>query len=349
MSYTRPSASAANASWSGASAYTRPSAGAANATFIDGSTYNAEGFQSTQYGAPTAIWDQFGYPEGFIATQYGTPQARQTQYADGFQSTQYGTPDGSFLYRAAGFQSTQYGEPRLFPYHQAPWPVSTQVGTPTGKQVWHAASLGTIAKYGIPTTPTHQVCVAEGFIRTQYGTPVSWRYAPGGRDIICRAQGFRLTQYGTPVASWSQSGEATGFSSTAVGTPRAIMTFHVPSIGPVAQYGTPQARQTQRAQGFKAAAIGTPQSRRTQYAADSAPRTRYGTHSTIRGNWYVAYGFRATKYGTPRAWQRFNYHVGEWTPATQVGTPSSRRTYPATSIPPITRYGTPLLKRTTQC
>jgi hypothetical protein len=114
-------------------------------------------------------------------------------------------------------------------------------------------------------------------------------------------------------------------------------------------FAAPQARQTQRAQGFKATAIGTPQSRRTQYAADSAPRTRYGTHSTIRSNWYVAYGFRATKYGTPRAWQRFNYHVGEWPVSTTVGTPTSRRTYPVESIPPITRYGTPLLKRTTQC
>lgn len=316
---------------------------------IKGSVFEAEGFQSTQYGTPTAIWDQFGYPEGFIATQYGAPQARQTQYADGFLATQYGTPEGSFLYRAAGFQSTQYGEPRLFPYHQAPWPVSTQVGTPTGKQVWYAASLGIITKYGIPTTPTHQVCVADGFQPVQYGTPVSWRYTPGGLDIICRAQGFRPTKYGTPVASWSQSGESTGFSSTAVGTPRAIMTLHVPSIGPVAQYGTPQARQTQRAQWFKATTIGTPQSRRTQYANSLAPKTRFGTPTVIRSNWYEVRGFKATKFGYPTATQRNAYHVGEWQVSTLFWSPTATQTYPAMSIPPVTRFGRMQLRRNTQC
>lgn len=333
-----------------------------------GATCRTEGHLATQYGNHTAIWDQFGYPSSVQATQYGTPQSRRTQYADGFLAAQYGEPAGKILYRTAGFSSTVIGEPHLFPYHQAPWAISTQfgaprlfpfhvapwptpsqVGTPEGRQAWFAEQLGIITRYGTPTTPTHQTGEAQGISQTNYGAPLAWRRAPGGQDVICRAQDFLATKYGTPAASQEQAGAATGFTVAQYGTPRAITTLRAQSLGAVTQFGSVMARQKQRATGFKAAAVGLPHSRRIQHAGGVATRVRYGTHNTIRSNWYVAYGFRTAKYGAPRAWQRFNYRVGEWPVSTQYGSPSTERTYPAAPIPPIARYGRPLLRRNAQC
>lgn len=293
MAYTRPSATSANASWSGASAYTRPDHDAANASFLTGSVYPVQGFLATKFGTPTAIWDQFGYPEGFFATKFGTPSA---------------------------------------------------------KQVWRVKSMGIITRFGTPTTPHDVVGDVESMgIVTRFGIPFAWQYNQANTNVICPVRGFKATKFGTPVAKWDQSGAAEGFCSTRFGTPRAIVTVHVPSIGPVAQFGMPQARQTQRAQGFKATVFGTPQSRRTQYVNSLVPKTRFGTPTATRSNWYEVRGFMATKFGYPMATQRNAYHVGEWPVSTMFGTPKATQTYPVMSIPPVTRFGRPQLRRNTQC
>ena len=366
MAYTRPSASAADASWQGAAAYTRPAATEANATFLVGNTFQASGFSPTQFGTPVSISDQFCDASGFIPTKFGAPTHGRTQQAGGLSTTQFGTPTGYKLQRAQGFCTTQFGTPYLHPSHVALWPVSTRFGSPAGRQFWRIPSMGQITRFGTPTTPTNRTCDATGFNRTQLGKPLAWRVLPPNTNQSCRAYGFKTTQIGSPVAHWSRSEVADGFIGTQLGTPRAFTTHHTSGFAGT-QFGSTMLRPTHHASGFSAAQLGSPTlmtthhapgtrgtmigvalAIMTQRASGLAPRTRFGIADTIRSDWYTAYGFLAAKFGYPTGYERNNHHASGFNP-TEFGDPSMRQTHRVTHIAPTSRFGRPLLRRITQC
>lgn len=316
---------------------------------VTGSTFSVESLGVvSKFGTPVAIWDQFGEAAGFSATLFGTPTNRLTQPVAGFSSVQFGTPAGYKLQRATGFCSTAIGTPRLFPFHVAPGIHETQFGTPVGRQYWRASPLGPVARFGTPTTRFNQTQNVSGFRTTQFGTPFSIRHAPPFQARICLARGFIDTAFGIPSVRWPQTGNATGFLATHLGTPRAVSVCHASSLGPVAAFGTPVARQIQRAAGFVATAFGISHAILTQRIIGAAPSTRFGAPEAVRSNWYVALGFLAAKVGTPHGIQRNNYWATGFCP-THIGTPACRQVHRIAAIPPITRFGNPTLKRNTQC
>ena len=319
---------------------------------IVGSTYGAESLGViTGFGAPVAIWDQFGDASGFAPTQFGTPTNRRTQPAEGFSSTQLGTPAGYKLQRAQGFAPVLFGTPYLHPSHVAPWPVSTQFGTPAAQQYWKVPSLGAVSKFGTPTTPTNRTGEVSGFAPVRFGKPLAIRHRPPNTDIICRVEGegFNPVRFGTPSARWSQSGQATSIAPTVqFGAPRAFTTHHVEGMAPSVQFGAPSTRTTHRASWFRPVAFGLAGAILTQRAAGLAPKARFGTPKTIRSNWYEVRGFCPVRFGTPRGFQRNNFWADGFKPP-QFGTPAAIQTHRVTSIPPVARLGKPMLKRTTQC
>ena len=119
-------------------------------------------------------------------------------------------------------------------------------------------------------------------------------------------------------------------------------------MAPTVQFGTPTARTKHLVSGFRPVAFGLAGAILTQRVAGMAPAVRFGTPKAIRSNWYEVRGFMPVRFGTPRGYQRNNYHVEGFMPA-QFGTPAAIQTHRVTSIPPITRFGKPMLKRTTQC
>ena len=317
---------------------------------VAGSTFNVDSLGViSNFGTPFAIWDQFVDVSGFAPTQFGTPTVKLTQPVTGFSTTQFGTPAGYKLQRAQGFLATQFGTPYLHPSHVAPWPVSTAFGSPSGRQCWKIQSMGQVAKFGTPTTPTDRTGVVSGFAPVVFGTPVAVRHRPANTAIICSASGFAPVRFGVPAGHWSQVGAVQAIAPTVqFGTPKATMAQRVTGMAPAVQFGTPFVRTTQRASGFNPVAFGLARAILTQRVIGADPKVKFGTPKAVRSDWYEVRGFCPARFGTPAAFQRNNYRVQGFAPA-QFGTPSAYQTHRVTSIPPIARFGKPLLRRTTQC
>ncbi len=316
---------------------------------VEGGIYDASGFISGGFGAPDAIWDQFSAASGSSSTQFGVPTARLTQPASGFYGTQLGTPDGYKLQRAEGFSPILFGTPRLFPSHVGPGVHTTLFGTPSAQQFWRAMSWSPIARLGTPTTPTDRSAQASGFAPVRLGLPQGSRTLPPDLTQSERAFGARTTLFGTPSARWAQAGQASALGPVVqFGTPVASGVHHADGVAMGAQFGTALVRLKQNAAGLYPVHFGSPGSTITQRASGLAPTVRFGLPTTVRSNWYEVRGFVATRCGQPIAYQRNNYHA-TGLGGTLFGTPSCRQRYRASALAPITRFGTPLLKRITQC
>ncbi len=317
---------------------------------IVGSTYAAESLGVvSKFGSHVGIWDQVGDVSGFAPVQFGVPTNRRAQPATGFAPTQFGEPAGYKLQRASGFAPVQFGVPYLHPSHVAPWPISTLFGTPAAQQYWRAPSLGSVSKFGTPTTPTDRTGNASGFAPVQFGNPVAIRHWPPNTDILCLARGFKPALFGKPAAQWDQAAQAQAVAPTVrFGAPRTFTTHHAEGTAPSVQFGAPATRTTHRASGFRPAVFGLARAILTQRATGLAPKARFGTPKTIRSNWYEVRGFCPFRSGTPRGYQRNNRRADGFSPV-QFGAPAAYQTHRVTSIPPITRFGKPMLKRTTQC
>lgn len=317
---------------------------------IAGSTYAVESFGVvSKFGAATGVWDQFGDASGFAPVQFGTPTSRRAQPATGFAPTQFGEPTGYKLQRASGFAPVQFGAPYLHPSHVAPWPISTQFGTPAAQQYWKVPSLDAISKFGTPTTPTNRAGDASGFVLVQFGSPVAVRHRPPNTDIICLARGFKPALFGKLAAQWDQDAQGQAIAPTVqFGAPRSFTTHHAEGMAPAVQFGAPATHTTHRVSGFKPVASGLAGAILTQHATGTAPKARFGAPKTVRSNWYEARGFCPFRAGTPHGYQRNNHHVDGFIPV-QFGTPAAFHTHRCTSIPPVARFGRPLLKRITQC
>ncbi len=307
------------------------------------------GFANTQFGTPFAVFDQLGDVTGISSTVFGVPTNKRTQPVTGFSSTAFGTPEGFKTQRVSGFHNTAFGSPFLYPMHVAPWHPASSFGTPSARQYWRVQSMGAVAKFGTPTTPTNRTGEVSGFAPARFGKPLAIRHRPPGTNIICRVEGFSPSLFGIPSARWGQTGAVSAIAPTVqFGTPRGITTHRASGMAPTVQFGTPTARTKHLVSGFRPVAFGLAGAILTQRVAGMAPAVRFGTPKAIRSNWYEVRGFMPVRFGTPRGYQRNNYHVEGFMPA-QFGTPAAYQTHRVTSIPPIARFGKPMLKRTTQC
>lgn len=407
MAYTRPSASAADASWLSASAYTRPAVTAADASFVVigarvastvglvtqfgtpkagmvqaasgssttslgtpelnlNSTRMVTGFTQTSFGSAIAVYDQFLDASGFRETAFGGPTSRRIQPATGELNTQFGIGLGRNVQRPTGFTTTQFGAPflrprpvgfrdtnfgqaRLFPYHVGAGFGPAKFGAPIGTQHWDAGAWTPVTRFGTPTTPTNRTTQAAGSVFARLGQPTAIKYAPPNLARTGRAAGFKAPTFGTPSAGWTQTVQAAGIAAVHFGTPRGVMIQGASGFSSTA-LGMPLAKIAQKAAGFKPTQFGAPSARRIQMAAGLYRPVRFGLPTTLRSDTYLTYGFTcAGRFGQPRGFSRFNYAVTTGSPATRLGSPACHQRHRIASLPTVTRFGTPLLKRITQC
>lgn len=363
MSYTPPSASAADATWLGAAAYTPPSAAAADATFASGNF--ASGFSTTQIGAPTSRRTQPA--TGFLTGNFGTPIA--PYFTTGFKSTQFGTPYGVFdqFGTATGFKST------VLSAHSTPLPVtgfcSTHIGTPYGVfwqitqatgfkptqfgpikgwQHWDEVWNPPATKFGTPTTPTNRTAQAAGFQSTRYGQPGKVSHKPDGQSWLCIASGFDLVRIGSPVATRPQFGSVSGIAAVHLGTPKGTRGQRATGIHSTV-IGAPTVKTLLKASGFASGHLGLAVAMLTQRADGAQFVQRFGLPESDIGNTHKVYGINASgRIGNPAGFSRFNYRVTGFQPVA-IGSASCHESHRASHVTPICRIGTPILKRNTQC
>lgn len=224
---------------------------------------------------------------------------------------------------------------------------TTQFGTPAGIQRWPALSMGNITLFGTPCSPIPQDAQAGGFSITRLGAPVAFGYKPPNDAATGQAFGFSETAFGAPNAAWVQSGNASGFASTQFGA--GATRQQQGAIGFVGtQFGACHLLLAQPALGWSPTAFGQALGMMTLIATPIAPGTRFGTPGQVRSNSYSARGFCPTRLGQPLGYQRNNYHAGGWRSAL-MGAPGALHRHRIAAMPPATRFGTPLLSRSTQC
>lgn len=187
MSYTRPSPSAADATWSGAGVYTRPDPADADAAFA---AFVAEGFRPISFGAPRLapvhpvgwkaptfgtplyVGPQFVQASGFRPVNAGTPNAGGYSQASGALHTNFGTP--AVAKTTVGWKATNFGSPRLAVIATG-WKATT-FGTPAMKQLRLASGFRPIT-FGTSYSADEEVVLAAGFRAANCGDHVALKYA----------------------------------------------------------------------------------------------------------------------------------------------------------------------------
>lgn len=258
---------------------------------------------------------------------------------------------GEFIPEASGFVSTQFGTPGVI--HTAYGAGSvTQFGTPTGWEHYNATSLGRVTQWNYPFTAYvahYTVAESEGFLATKFGFPqlVTPPFKPA--RTYCGATGFKTTAFGTPFAQSTGTVQATGTVVTAFGQASCGQTYAATGLNNAATFGQAKAVTAAKAMGFRPTNFGTATARATYNASSRPPTNRWGIPTATRSNTYQAYGLNCSgRFGRPTGFERFNYTATGFC-STQFGTHSSSQDYRATSLPPVARFGTPLLMRYPTC
>ena len=103
-------------------------------------------------------------------------------------------------------------------------------------------------------------------------------------------------------------------------------------------------------EGFTTTVFGTPTAAWRQAAVASGfVGTTFGTPGYLRGGARLATGFSRTRFGRPKSTQLFNVRYASGSTSTAFGTPSSSVRNRVTSMDILSRFGTPLLNRSTIC
>lgn len=310
MSYTRPVASASDATWLGSAAYTRPLASAADASFF----VNTSSISVQANGiAPTLA---FGVPAGLIY-----------QLATGISSTQFSTP--ALILQATGFGAALFG-------------------TSIGKNYFPAQTLGAITKFGAPTSPSPQTVQATGTTSLRLGFPFAFKYAPINLAVLGQAFGITSEKIGIPSAGWRQTGYASGMSLTTFGGPASARSQQLAGFSSTL-FGTSSVSLTQRASGFNTMNAGTPVSGLLLQATSTAPKLSFGQPAVLRSNTFSTYGINAScRFGMPSGFCRFNRFATGFVSGA-LGTPTCFQRHRVAPASPETRFGQPLLKRVATC
>lgn len=357
MSYTRPSASAANLSWSGQAAYTRPAANAANLEFA--ASHVASGFTSTNFGTPTLAQHavgftstEFGTPAyigphvcdatGFSDTQFGTPVADGYFSASGFTSTEFGSP--IVVLQAVGFTSTQFGTPQVA--LNAVGFTSTQFGAPAFGRVCVATTLGRNTVVSMAYYAFGQTLDANGAnLAGRFGRPLILQYLPQP----VRASGWESTQLGTPVAVPTRVSVATGsLLAQTFGTPGSVATgrtLDASSLAPGATFGAAGALTWGQPAGIASGLnFGLAVVLGVTHASGLSQAARFGLPGVSRPNTYPARGlWLGNRVGHPAALRRNNKHADGVPPSATFGDPASIQRHRVTHLDPRARVGTPQL------
>ena len=340
MAYTRPAASAADATFSGSAAYTRPSASAADASFAPVNLYPATGFTSSAFGAPASSRAQPA--SGFAPTNFGTPalNLNSTRLATGAApGTTFGSPVAAYSQFAgvSGFLARALGAPTSRRTQPATGFLPTQFGTPSGKNLQRPAGFIS-TQFGEPRLfPFHAV----GFKPTTFGQPRLFPFhvgpgfgpapfgTPAGTQHWDMVAWPPVTRFGTPTTPTNRTAQAAGFRPVHLGAPSAFRRL------------PPNLLQAERATGFRLTALGTHSAGwlQTALATGLAP----GTVGVPRGVMVQgAAGFASTVLGTPLA--RCTAHANGFRPV-MSGTPSARVTLLATGPHWSARFGLPASER----
>lgn len=359
MSYTRPAASAANLTWSGATVYTRPAANAANLAFVQINA--AAGFCSTNFGAPNAL----PRAVGFSPTAFGQPLyiGPQFESAAGFNPVSFGLPlTVETGIEAAAAPATQFGSAKVAPWaagfrpthlgtpQNVPWAVGfrpTVLGAFTGSNANLASQTGPTAAFGTPTTPTLQTAQAAGFVPIAWGTPTPFVSNPSTLTRTGFAAFVPLsTRMGRPTFSSAVTDAATGATGTTFGAPTARTidrTLAASATPATTSFGTALLASLRQATPFIGTVLGVPRAGVGASAVGAAPRTRFGAPQQFGP--HRGYGINSSnRFGHPRALNRF-IHPATHIATTTFGGAASLDTHRATQIPIDARLGRPRLVR----
>lgn len=192
MSYSRPSSSAVNESWSGAYPYSRQASSVVNESFAPSGAYPAYGFKPINLGTPV-LW----YTASTLRpVNFGTPRL-VTAYAvaSGFKPANLGTP--VLWYTATALRAAKPGI--LSMYQTAAGFKPTKFGTPKGMSVFALAPLRPM-NFGTPSTPVVQTFTASGYLATRFSTPIVVRMQPKRRTLLCHVVSLRPVKLGKHAA-----------------------------------------------------------------------------------------------------------------------------------------------------
>lgn len=325
MSYSYPDPGAVELSWAVAPTYTYPDPGAVVLRFAP-DVPTADGFRSTAFGTPAAVFAQVLVAQGWAAGSMGAQHA-VAPAAVGWCSTAFGVADSavSDAMPAGAIHSTEFGTPQ-----------STQVNP--------AATIGAVVRFGSPSRP-HLVTVSPtGFSRTRYGAPIAYNLPTSAFPRVADATGFYATQFGAAsvahyVLSTAPSTQLGGASARA--TQQALGNIF-------GAMGTPSAGAAGTAAGFRQTALGTPTALR-RMAANGFCTTRFGMPSARRDGAHLAYPTGPlVRSGHPKAQRRFNHPAAGFS-GTSFGVPAGTQQYDALHIAPGARFGRPLRSRGSTC
>lgn len=312
---------------------------------VDSSTYEASGFRSGSFGTPYAIWTQFQSASGFTSGSFGTPTHARQQPVSGFTSSLFGTPFGQNIQVVSGFTSGTFGAPRIFPFSVAPGIHTSAFGAPFGRQHWQANPIVQPGRFGTPFVTFNRNQQASGFTSGMFGMPMASHYNPPDTNVICIASAVLPGKFGTPaVKRWVG---ASGFTSGHLGAPKVRMKQTAAGFNGGA-FGAPSATVRTRVAGLRAGAFGTPRCAVVLQATGLYRAPRWGLAKATQEGVYVASSlYVGTRIGHPTG--RIFKHTAAGFTSGALGTPSASHRHRVSSIAPCGRFGTPLLRRNTQC
>lgn len=333
MSYTRPAATAATASWQGSGAYTRPVADAAAAQWLV--VYPASGFSTTAFGTPSILAGdtQTGDAAGFLLTAFGAPGGASVN------------PAGSLPSSAFGAHSVAFTATSL---------LAAQFGVPSGQSLLRARSLLATSRFGAPLALfVDRTCTAQGFA-SNIGSPYGGLFTTPAYDTVTKARYMVRARFGTPSSPVQQTCVAGSIAASRFGVhtkgavPLSAFGTHTsffvyPAAGlPPSVFGAHGAASGHAVSGFAQSVFGSPYAGREQTAAPTN-RTRFGTPVSDMQGVHKAYGFRRSWFGNHRSLRDVSETSG-WQ-SSGFGAPVSHEVHRALHIPPEHKFGTHLMKR----
>lgn len=376
MSYTRPSASAADATFQGASAYTRPSAGTADAVFP--SAYadiavDLAGALVASFGSHIGVFDQIQPLSGSTVASFGAHNIAITVLASGEVITRYGEHSASIVYVLTGESLLVFGQHRIYPYYHAPGEVLTKYGGHSAAQYWRLGSGPVLTKYGQLYTATNRTGKLSGILVTRFGTHFAYRDFDYSINRKVSLAGEKVARFGTHSAVFGQIGQANGAAVSLFGMHVAVSIANA-SGASMTQYGAGLAIMTQPMAGSKVTQFGIldstledlPENMTRQMTG--ARLIQYGRLSNTRTQ--SLSGKALPKFGVHEganswAWKmrpwavisRFGRHAGRTFFAypmiglqlTQFGSNTASQTHLMVGAGAVTKYGRHIVRRVSQC
>lgn len=333
MSYTRPAATAATASWQGSGVYTRPAANAASAQWQ--AVYPASGFSTTAFGTANILAGdtQTGDAAGVLLTTFGTPSGASVSPASSLPPSLFGS-------HSVAFNATSL--------------LTSQFGTPFGQSLLRSRSLLATSRFGTPLALfVDRTCEAQGFA-SNIGKPYGGLFTTPTYDTVTKAHYVVRATFGAPSSPVQQACIARSVSASRFGAavkgaaPLTAFGVHTsffvyPAAGFVSSaFGAHNAASGHVVSGFAQSAFGSPSVGREQTAA-ATNRTRFGTPLSDMRGVHKTYGFRRSWFGNHISLRDISA-VSGWQ-ASGFGEPTSYEVHRALHIPPEHKFGVPLMKR----